>query len=92
MKVPRRSLDRCPVCWCELLYSQWLEEHQLFLVQCRQCTTFTITATLAELFQGSLAPHDRLLVERLSRYLYRAGDDDERELTETSWVRLSAEE
>ena len=83
------QLDSCPVCGQQLIDEHWIDEHQQFLVGCPQCTTFTITETLARLFRHPLSADDRRLLKSLSYYLHNAGDDDERELTETSWVRLA---
>ena len=73
------ELNSCSVCG-----------HQL-IVDCQQCTTFTITKTLVELFQSSLTASERRLRKRLSCYLRNAGDDDERELTEMSCCWLAEE-
>lgn len=46
---------------------------------------------MANRFRCLLAPDERRMVDRLSRYLRQAGDDDDREVTEESWLRLAAE-
>ena len=74
-----------------MIYSCWMEELRQFHVECSQCTTFTITAPLAERFRCGLHPDERRLVGWLSRYLRDAGDDDDREITEYSWIGLAAE-
>ena len=85
------QLNSCLVCGHQSIDAHWIDEKQLFLVDCQQCTTFTITKTLVELFRGSLTASERHLRKQLSCYLRNAGDDDERELTETSWCRLAEE-
>lgn len=85
------TLNSCPLCGCKPDYAGWIEEQQQFLVDCPHCTTYTITAGLANRFQCLLAPEERHLVDRLSHYLRDAGDDDDREVTEDSWLRLAAE-
>ena len=91
MNAEPAALDRCPLCGQPLTDAPWLEEYRQFLVECPQCTTFTITPTLAARFRFVLVPDERRLVERLSRYLQQAGDDDDREVTEDSWVGLAAQ-
>ena len=85
------QLDSCPVCGHQFIVDNWIDDKLMFLIDCQQCTTFTITKTLVELFRGSLTASERRLRIRLSCYLRNAGDDDERELTETSWFRLAEE-
>ena len=46
---------------------------------------------MANRFRCLLEPDECRMVERLSRYLRQAGDDDDREVTEESWLRLAAE-
>ena len=83
------QLNSCPVCGHQLIDDHWIDEQQKFLVECQQCTTFTITKTLIEMFLGSLTTYEHHLKELLSRYLRNAGDEDEREITETSWRQLT---
>lgn len=85
------TLESCPLCGRKLNCPVWLEDKEQFLVECSLCTTFTITAYLAGRFGCLLVPYERTMVERLSRYLREAGDDDDREITEDSWLRLAAE-
>ena len=82
---------RCPICGYRVSDVCWMEERRQFLVECPQCTTFTITAQLTARFRCELHPDHRRLVARLSRYLRDAGEDDEREITEDSWTWLAAE-
>ena len=91
MRRPDPTLDRCPICGRQPAVALWIEEYRQFLVECPRCTTFTITPTLAARFRFVLVPDERRLVERLSRYLQQAGDDDDREVTEDSWVGLAAQ-
>ena len=86
------TLDRCPVCGHGPIDACWIDEYQQFLVGCPVCTTYTITLGLANRFGCLLVPDERRMVGRLSGYLQRAGDDDDREVTEGSWLRLAAEE
>ena len=81
--------DNCPVCGQPVAFGQWIEERQRFLVECPQCTTFTITERLANRFRCLLEPDERRLVAQLSRYLQHAHEDDDRDLTEDSWVSLA---
>ena len=83
--------DRCPICGRPVADACWIEERRQFFIECPQCTTFTITAELAARFRCALHPDERRMVDRLSRYLRDAGDDDDREVTESSWIALAAE-
>ena len=83
--------SRCPICGRPTLDLSWMEERSQFFVECPGCTTFTITGTLAARFRCALHPDERRHVDRLSRYLHHAGDDDDREVTEDSWQRMAAE-
>ena len=69
----------------------WVQERRQYLVECPQCMTFTITARLAARFRCVLHPDERRLVARLSRYLRDASDDDDRQITEDSWIRFATE-
>lgn len=82
---------RCPICGRPVADACWMGERRQFLIECPQCTTFTITAPLAARFRCALHPEERQLVDRLSRYLRDANDDDDREITESSWIGLAAE-
>ena len=84
-------LDCCPLCGGKPQGVYWLGEQQQFLVDCPLCTTYTITAGLANRFLCLLDADERGMVEQLSRYLQQAGDDGDREVTEDSWRRLAAE-
>lgn len=90
MTEPRLAV--CPLCRRELVGAYWIDEYRQFLVDCPLCTTFTITPGLVSRFQCLLIPSERRMVQRLSHYLQRAEDDDDREVTERSWLRLAAEE
>ena len=85
------TLDLCPLCGSKPHDVGWLDEQEQFLVDCPQCTPYTITPGMANRFRCRLASDDRGMVERLSCYLHQAGDDDDREVTEESWRRLAAE-
>ncbi len=84
-------LDLCPLCGRTPDDVGWVDEREQFLVDCPQCTPYTITLGMANRFRCLLDPDERRMVERLSRYLHQAGDDDDREVTEESWLRLAAE-
>lgn len=85
------TLNSCPLCGSKTIHTFWFDEQQQFLVNCPHCTTYTITRGLASRFRCLLAPEERRMVERLSHHLRAAGDDDDREITEDSWLRLAAE-
>ena len=82
------DLSECPICGA-VPFTLWLDEKNFFLVECPDCTTFTITESLVRLFRCALAPDDRDSLRRLANYLHNAGDDDDREITEESWRRLA---
>ena len=84
-----QQLTSCPVCGYQPIYGDWIDEKQLFLVDCTHCTTFTITESLVKQFKRPLTNSNRYLKTQLSLYLRSAGDDDDRELTETSWRQLA---
>ena len=85
------TLDLCPLCSRKPDDVGWVDEQEQFLVDCPHCTPYTITLGMANHFRSLLEPDERRIVERLSRYLHQAGDDDDREVTEESWLRLAAE-
>lgn len=85
------GLDLCPLCGRRPRDVGWFDEQEQFLVDCPHCTQYTITPGMADRFRCLLAPDERRMVDRLSRYLRQAGDDDDREVTEESWLRLAAE-
>ena len=80
MKAEPPELDRCPICGRNEVFACWVEEQRQFLVECLKCTTFTISAPMADYFRGARDPADRDVLNRLSRYLREAGDDDDREI------------
>ena len=86
-----QDLSECPVCGAPPIFALWLEDNGMFAVECPDCTTFTITKSLAALLRCSVAQGDREALARLSGYLRSAGDDGERELTEESWMRLAGQ-
>lgn len=68
-----------------------MEDRSQFFVECPERTTFTITARWLPVSVAACILKRRRLVDRLSRYLRHAGDDDDREVTEDSWQRMAAE-
>lgn len=80
--------DQCPICRMPAVICE-VPEKVLLLVECPLCSTFTITLSAARTF-ASLGPEEIGTLRLLSRYLRQAGDDDDREVTEQSWLRLAA--
>lgn len=79
----------CPICRTRSVICE-VPEKVLLLVECPLCSTFTITQSAARTF-ASLGPEEIGTLRLLSRYLRQAGDDDDREVTEQSWLKLAAE-
>lgn len=83
------TLDRCPLCGRQPVDADWYGPPG-FLVNCSSCRYYTITQDLVVELAGPLSLPDRQLLRRLSACLREAGEDDERELTVSSWRRLAA--
>ena len=83
----------CPICRASASRT-WVEERAVFLVECDDCTTFTITPERLSTFHDAWRTGDRevlMYLELLSRYL-RLGDDDcDREITDLTWKAFAAE-
>jgi hypothetical protein len=83
----------CPICRTSAS-SLWIDDRGVFLVECENCTTFTITPELVTVFQHAWLTnsHEPLMrLEALSRYLRLGGDDCDREVTAENWMLLAAE-
>lgn len=89
MKAP----EACPICGSSES-GEWLAENNRYLFDCEACSTFTITAERVKAFTDAWRAGDReilMCLESLSSYLRRAGDDDERDVTEDTWLALAIE-
>ena len=83
----------CPICRASASCT-WVEECALFLVECDNCTTFTITSERRAMFEDAWRSGDRevlMCLELLSRHLRVGGDDCDREITALTWRALAAE-
>ena len=83
----------CPVCRGSA-GQMWIDERKVTLVECENCSTFTITKDCAEAFLEAWRTGDRetlMCLEQLSRYLRLGGDDCDREVTVESWLSLAIE-
>ena len=71
-----------------------IDEKGQFLMECDNCTTFTITQERQAEFMNAWHLDDRetlMKLELLSRYLRLGGDDCDREVTAESWILLALE-
>ncbi len=72
----------------------WIAEQQVFLVECEECSTFTVTRERRTAFRKAWRIGDRevlMHLEAVSQYLRHAGDDGDREVTGTSWMLFAVE-
>lgn len=72
----------------------WIDERNVFLVECEDCTTFTITDERVAAFHDAWRTDHRetlMCLEHLSRYLRLGGDDCDREVTAENWLSLAIE-
>jgi hypothetical protein len=91
--VPNRPRAACPICRASAS-STWIDEREVFLVDCDECTTFTITKERWTAFEDAWHVSDReilMYLEAVSRYLRRANDDADREVTIASWMLFAIE-
>jgi hypothetical protein len=91
--VSERSDSGCPICRgsARVIY---IDEQHEFLVECDNCTTFTISEERRSAFREAWRLNDRetlMKLELLSRYLRLGGDDCDREVTDESWISLALE-
>jgi Zn ribbon nucleic-acid-binding protein len=83
----------CPICK-STAKDQWLAERRVFLVSCESCSTFTITIERRDAFAAARERNDRdiiRLLDSLASYLRAATPDQDREVTEDSWLRFVVE-
>lgn len=83
----------CPICRRTAVVA-WVEERQRFLVECDHCTTFTITrerCDAADTHWSSRDPDAAAILAALSRYLSRAGEDDERDIIDETRMAFAIE-
>lgn len=76
--------ERCPICE-QPAFTSALPEYGQTLVECSHCTTFTIEKDLAASFRRPQNFSELQRLRLLSLYLQQARDDDDREVTQTSW-------
>jgi hypothetical protein len=72
----------------------WLDENRFYLVECENCTTFTITKECRKTFTTAWRTNDRetlMYLESVSRYLRLGADDCDREVTDASWMSFAVE-
>ncbi len=88
------SLDpraRCPICGTSAV-GTWVDGNAIFLFDCEQCSTFTITMERLAAFEEAWRVGDRdtlMCLEAISHYLRRAGDDGDRDITDASWMEFA---
>jgi len=83
----------CPICRASAR-EIWLDENGVFLVQCEQCSTFTITPERRTAFAEAWRDHRRellMFLELISCYLRLADDDGQRDVSADTWMHLAAE-
>jgi len=88
-----QQLLACPVCRGSASCI-WIDERRVFLVECENCTTFTITEERSRAFQDAWRSRDRQLLmflEAISRYLRLGGEDCDREITAANWMSFAIE-
>ena len=84
-----QELLACPVCRSSASCI-WIDERRVFLVECENCTTFTITEERSRAFQDAWHSSDRqvlMCLEAISRYLRLGGEDCDREITAATGCR-----
>ena len=85
--------DGCPVCRAPAPTTR-IDERNVTLVECDDCTTFTITDDRTNIFAEPWRIDDRetvIRIEHLSRYLRLGGDDCDREVTPENRLSLAIE-
>ena len=88
-----QELLACPVCRGSASCI-WIEERRVFLVECENCTTFTITEERSRAFQDAWRSSDGqvlMCLEAISRYLRLGGEDCDREITAATWMSFAVE-
>lgn len=88
-----QQLLACPVCRGSASCI-WIDERRVFLVECENCTTFTITEERSRAFQDAWHSSDRqvlMCLEAISRYLRLGGEDCDREITAATWMSFAVE-
>ena len=86
--------DGCPICRAEARVIPLDAYGSSSLVECIQCTTFTISGERLGAFGAAWQNGDRemlMCMEHLSRYLRLETDDADREITAESWMPMVIE-
>jgi hypothetical protein len=91
--VPDAQYNACPICRGSAVGTQ-IDDPPVALFECEQCSTFTITTERMAVFANAWQRNDRetlMYVEAISAYLRHAGDDDERHISDETWIKFAVE-
>jgi len=83
----------CPICRASA-GGIWIDDKNVFLFECEECSTFTITSERRTAFEEAWRTGDRdtiAYLEAVARYLRSAAEDDDRDVTADTWIGFAVE-